>query len=84
MQYIKKYTQFLYLVVSKNAIKGQRLQLNLGYILSSWFVWGAGAIAQLISAVIMKRIKLVVVYKPRAVRINSVLHVKYKPTWCFN
>ncbi len=50
--------------------------------LSSWFVWGA--ISQLISVVIMKRMKLVVVYKPRGARMNSVLHVKHKPTWCVN
>ncbi len=42
------------------------MQLNLGYLLSSWFVWGA--IAQLISVVIIKRMKLVVVYKLRGAR----------------
>ena len=71
-------------------VKGQRLQLNLGSLLSSWFVWGA--IAQQIGVVIIKRMKLVVVYKARGARVNSVLpevlHVKHKPydkaTWCFN
>ncbi len=51
------------------------MQLNLGYLLSSWFVWGA--IAQQIA--VIKRIKLVVVYKARGARVNSVLHVKHKP-----
>ncbi len=73
---------FPYLVVSKNAIKGQRLQLNIGSLLSSWFVWGA--IAQQIAVVIIKRIKLAVVYKARGARVNSVLHVKHKATWRFN
>ncbi len=36
------------------------------------------AVAQLISAMIMKRMKLVVVYKPRGARVNSVLHVKHR------
>ena len=69
-QYVEIYTpaaadNFPYLVVSRNAIKGQRLQLN---ILSSWFVWGAIHVAQQIAVVIIKRIKLhvVVVYKPGA------------------
>ncbi len=31
----------------------------------------------------MKRIKLVVVYKARGARVNSVLHVKHKPTCSF-
>ncbi len=58
------------------------MQLNLGSLLSSWFVWGA--IAQQIAVVIIKRIKLVVVYKARGARVNSVLHVKHKATWRFN
>ncbi len=33
------------------SVKRSRLQLNLGYLLSSWFVWGA--IAQPISVVIL-------------------------------
>ena len=48
--YPRQKGNFRYLVVSKNAMKGQRLQLNLGSLLSSWFVWGA--IAQLIYSVI--------------------------------
>ncbi len=56
-------------MVRKNAIKCQSLQLNLGYLLSSWFVWGA--IAQQIAVVIIKRIKLVVLYKARGARVNS-------------
>ncbi len=32
----------------------------------------------------IKRIKLVVVHKPVGERVNPVLHVKYKATWCFN
>ncbi len=59
-------------------IKGQRLQLNLGSLLSSWFDWGA--IAQQIAVVIIKRMKLVVVYKARGARVNS----EHKATWCFN
>ncbi len=52
------------------------MQLNLGSLLSSWFVWGA--IAQQIAVVIIKRIKLVVVYKARGARVNSVLgHVVF-------
>ncbi len=51
------------------------MQLNLGSLLSSWFVWGT--IAQQIAVVIIKRIKLVVVYKARGARVNSVLHVKH-------
>ena len=51
------------------------MQLNLGSLLSSWFV--CGAIAQLISVVIIKR---VVVYKLRGAKVNLVLHVKHKPT----
>ncbi len=47
--------------IGSRLMKDQRLQLNLESLLSSWFVWGA--IAQPIS-VIIKRIKLVVVYKP--------------------
>ncbi len=76
-QYVEIYTlaaagNFPYLVVSKNAIKGQRLQLNLGSLLSSWFVWGA--IAQQIAVV---RMKLVVMayylfqkYAPQKVAIS--------------
>ncbi len=41
-------------------------------------VWGA--IAQLISVVILKQMRLVVVQKPRGAMENSVSHVNDKPT----
>ncbi len=48
-------------MVSKNA---QRFQLNLGSLLSSWFVWGA--ITQQIAVVIYEEDQAsVVVYKAR-------------------
>ncbi len=63
-------------MVSKNAIKGQRLQLNPGSLLSSWFVWGTIAS----SILIIKKIKLVVVYKHRGARVNSFYnYVKHRP-----
>ena len=56
-------------MVSKNVIKGQRLQLNLRSLLSSLFVWGA--IAQLIFCYDYEE------DKPRDVLISDLLTLAY-------
>ncbi len=73
---------FPYLVVSKNAIKGQRLQLNLRSLLS----------IKLFRLERDSSTDFCYDYKEdeasgavlRGARVNSVLHIKHKPTWCFN
>ncbi len=86
-QYVEIYTlacsrQFSISCGFEECNKRSKVAINHGSLLSSWFVWGA--IAQQIAVVIIKRMKLVVVYKARGARANSVLHVKHKATWCFN